>query len=67
MSKTNTNLPTHYVYVVNGDGDDANWTRIAAAWEHKNRDGMNFTIPPGIMISGRLVIRAAKSTDSAEA
>ncbi|WP_426424190.1 hypothetical protein [Bradyrhizobium genosp. A] len=67
MTKTNTNRPTHFVYVVTGDGDDANWTQIAAAWEHRSGDGMNFIVPPGIMVSGKLVIRAAKSANSAQA
>ncbi|WP_426422571.1 hypothetical protein [Bradyrhizobium genosp. A] len=53
--------PIHLVLVVDGDGDNANWTQIDAAWKHKDSDGMNIVIPPGIMISGKLVIRAAKS------
>jgi hypothetical protein len=60
-TKTQTNRPTHLVFVVDGDGDAANWTQIGAAWKHKDSDGMNIVIPPGILISGKLVIRAAKS------
>jgi hypothetical protein len=66
MSKSNSNRPTHFVFVVDGDGDDANWTQIAAAWKHKDSDGMNIVIPPGIMVSGKLVIRAAKSAAPAQ-
>jgi hypothetical protein len=60
-SNNNTNRPSHLVFVVDGDGESANWTQIGAAWKHKDSDGMNVVIPPGIMISGKLVIRAAKS------
>ncbi len=62
MTKSKTaNRPSHLVYVVDGDGDDANWTQIAAAWEHNDSDGLNVVLPPGIMVSGKLVIRRPKS------
>ncbi|MBR0967092.1 hypothetical protein JQ554_28080 [Bradyrhizobium diazoefficiens] len=64
MTKSNTNRPTHLLYVV--DSDNANWTQIGAAWQHKDSDGMNIVIPPGIMISGKLVIRAAKGDATAK-
>jgi hypothetical protein len=59
-TKTNTNRPTHLVFVADGDGDAANWTQIDVAWQHKDCDGMNVVVPPGVMITGKLVIRAAK-------
>ena len=34
--------PTHRLYRVLGDGSDANWTPIGAAWPHK--DGLGFSI-----------------------
>jgi hypothetical protein len=68
MTKSNANHPTHLVYVVSGDGDDASWNRIAAAWEQKDLDGMNIFIPPGVTVSGKLVIRSFKDGEtSAEA
>jgi hypothetical protein len=66
MTKSLSNRPTHFVYVVDGDGDDATWTQIAAAWKHKDGDGMNIVIPSGVMVSGKLVIRAAKSASSTQ-
>jgi hypothetical protein len=60
MTKSSTNRPTHLVYVVNGDGDEANWSQIAAAWQHKDSDGMSIFVPPGVFVTGKLVIRAIK-------
>ncbi|MDF0522835.1 hypothetical protein P0R31_36990 [Bradyrhizobium yuanmingense] len=58
---TSTNAPSHLVYVVTGEGESATWTQVAAAWKHRDNDGLNVIIPPGIMISGKLVVRAAKT------
>lgn len=48
--------PTHRLYSVQGDGEDANWTPIGAAWLHRDGKGFNIhcdTIP----LQGRLVLR----------
>ncbi|WP_407193236.1 hypothetical protein [Bradyrhizobium sp. STM 3566] len=62
MTKSTTNG-----FIVDGDGDDASWTEIGAAWKHKDSDGMNIVIPPGITVSGKLVVRAAKNPQAVEA
>jgi hypothetical protein len=44
--------PTHTIYLVTGEGEKANWTKLAAAWAHK--DGKGFG---GECALGRIVIR----------
>jgi hypothetical protein len=53
------NLPSHGVFVVEGEGEKAYWTRIGCAWAHKDGDGFNVQIA-AIPLTGRLVIRARK-------
>lgn len=49
--------PTHRLYRVLGDGDQAIWTPIGAAWP--NKDGMGFNLScDAIPLQGRLVLRA---------
>ncbi|MDQ0465572.1 hypothetical protein QO010_003361 [Caulobacter ginsengisoli] len=45
--------PTHRLYHVAGDGPDAIWSQVAAAWPHA--DGKGFTIP--VPFLGRIVMR----------
>ena len=48
--------PSHRLYRVLGDGTDANWTPIGAAWP--NKDGMGFNIMgDAVPLTGRLVLR----------
>ena len=51
--------PTHTAYVVvePTDGADrkATWHPIGTVWPHKNGDGFDLVIPPGVTVSGRLV------------
>lgn len=51
------NLPTHGVYVVEGEGDRAFWTKVGAAWPHNDGNGFNVTLT-AVPLSGRLVIRS---------
>lgn len=39
---TKTTALTHIAYQVRGNGDQSYWTRIGAAWAHK--DGKGFTL-----------------------
>ena len=45
-----------------GEGDNAFWTKISAAWEHEDRKGFNIllTAKP---LNGRLVIREPKPVE----
>jgi hypothetical protein len=60
MAKENTastkSLPTHEAFVIDGEGKNARWTRIGAAWPHQDGHGFNVSLTT-IPLSGRLVIR----------
>ena len=58
MQKENK-APTHGVFVVEGEGDTAFWTRIGAAWAHQDGQGFNLALA-AVPLSGRLVVRASK-------
>lgn len=66
---TNTNdvssgrKPTHTIYNVIGEGEKARWTRIGAAWAHKDGKGLNLE-PEYIPIYGRIVIRVSSDQKS---
>jgi hypothetical protein len=57
---TTRTTPTHDVYVVEGKGDKAFWTKIGAAWQHADGKGLNVTLS-FIPLDGRVVIRTAKT------
>ena len=64
MSNDTTNTtPTHHVYVVDGKGDNAFWTKIGAAWQHADGNGLNLTLSL-LPLDGRVVIRTAKAADA---
>lgn len=49
--------PTHRIYRVQGDGQNASWTPIGAAWP--NKDGNGFSIScDAVPLQGRIVMRA---------
>lgn len=56
---TKPKLPTHAVFIVEGEGETAFWTKIGAGWAHKNGDGINIQLA-AMPTGGRLVIRTAK-------
>jgi hypothetical protein len=58
-------LPSHGVFVVEGEGDRAYWTKIGAAWPHQDGDGFNVTLS-AVPLSGRIVIRARKDKEAGE-
>lgn len=57
---TTSTTPTHHVYVVEGKGDNAFWTKIGAAWQHADGNGLNITLSL-LPLDGRVVIRTAKA------
>jgi len=62
-SNDQTNNPTHIVYSVTGEGDNAYWDKIGAAWEHQDREGMTQVL----RILGhetKLVVRKAKNNNT---
>ncbi len=59
------NRPSHEAYVVEGNRQNAIWTKIGAAWPHD--DGTGFTVKlTAIPLSGRLVLRVPKAKDAAQ-
>ena len=50
------NLPSHGVFTVEGEGDRAFWTKIGAAWQHKDGDGFNVSLT-ALPLSGRITAR----------
>ncbi len=58
--------PTHRLYRVLGDGSDASWTPIGAAWP--NKDGLGFSIVcDAVPLQGRIVMRVIKDAEEADA
>jgi len=57
--------PTHCLYNVTGDGDNASWTQIGAAWQHGDKNGFNI-VCNAMPIGGRMVMRLItdKSTEA---
>lgn len=54
----NSRKPTHRLFHVTGDGGNAFWTPIGAAWP--NKDGKGFSLSCDAMpLTGRIVMREA--------
>jgi hypothetical protein len=60
----NASKPTHTAYVVEGDGEKANWTEIGALWPHEDGKGFNLALR-ALPVNGRLVIRVRKEKKEA--
>ena len=57
--------PTHKVFVVEERGedkDDAFWTRVGSAWQHKDGKGYNVVLS-ALPVNGRLVLRTFSEDD----
>jgi len=59
-NKTSTSkAPTHIAYQIrDGKGDKGYWTRIGAAWQHKDGSGFNIQLE-SVPLDGRITIRIA--------
>lgn len=57
-----SNKPSHYLNVVTGEDENAQFTRITPLWA-TSKGGYAGNIPAGVSITGRIVITAAKSRD----
>lgn len=65
QSTQTTNKPTHRLYRVDGEGKNAFWTAIGAAWP--NRDGEGFSIScDAVPLHGRIVMRRIIERAAAE-
>lgn len=57
--------PTHAIYHVRGEDKNEYWTRVGAAWIHKDGEGLSLALDFVPMNdSGRLVVRANKPGDA---
>jgi hypothetical protein len=45
--------PSHRLYQVIGEGDDAQWLELAAAWPHKDNKGYTILAP----FLGKIIMR----------
>lgn len=59
-NSTSHSRPSHAVYVVEGEGQDAYWTRIGSAWAHSDGDGFNIQLS-ALPMNGRLTVRKPKA------
>jgi hypothetical protein len=63
---TQNRAPTHSLFFVTGDRENARWTRIGAAWP--NQDGKGFSMAhDAAPIGGRIVMRETKPQAESDA
>lgn len=55
-TKGNDKRPTHIVWQVIGENDDAYWNRIGAGWANKDGKGISIRLDAA-PLHGRIVIR----------
>lgn len=58
-NQTRSRRPSHAVYIVEGEGESAFWTKIGAAWENDDGQGFNLQLS-ALPLTGRLVVRKPK-------
>lgn len=56
---TTKNKPSFIAYTVEGQGKQASWTRIGAAWPHQHGEGLNIDLG-ALPINGRIVLMPPK-------
>jgi hypothetical protein len=54
--------PAYDAFVVEGDGQEAFWTKIGAAWSHEDGNGFNLQLA-SMPLTGRVALRIPKSRD----
>jgi hypothetical protein len=59
MKPTQKSRP-YAVYVVEGEGEKAFWTKIGAAFAHEDGEGFNILLT-ALPVNGRMVIRKPKA------
>jgi hypothetical protein len=62
------NNPTHNGYIVvdapEGSDKKPQWFQIAPGWFHGDKQGLDLIIPPGVTVTGRIVIRLNKPREA---
>lgn len=57
--------PSHRLFQVIGEGEDANWNTIGAAWPNKDGKGFNL-LCHAVPLHGRMVMRAITEREEPE-
>lgn len=65
QQETRNSKPTHGVYVIEGEGERAFWTKLGAAWAHNDGEGFNIQLS-AVPLTGRLVLRTMKEKDGGQ-
>jgi hypothetical protein len=63
MKRKQKDFRPHGVFVVDGEGDNAFWTKIGAAWLHEDGKGFNILLT-AMPVSGKLVVREPKPQEA---
>ena len=56
---TEKQRPAFDAYVVDGDGKEAFWSKIGAAWPHEDGKGYNIQLT-AIPVNGRIALRSPR-------
>lgn len=57
-NETSTKAPTHIAYQVRDGNQKGYWTRIGAAWQHKDGKGLNIQLD-AVPLDGKIALRLA--------
>jgi hypothetical protein len=58
--------PSHGIYVVQGEGENARWIKIGAAWKNKDGKGMNLILD-SLPLTNKVVVREFTEKEAAPA
>lgn len=58
--------PAFIAWHVAGEGKKSYWTRVGAAWKHKDGEGLNLQLDLVPLAGGRIVLRSPKDEDKQE-
>lgn len=58
VTTPSSNAPTHVAYQVRDGKDKGFWTRVGAAWQHKDGKGFNLQLD-AVPLDGRIQLRVA--------
>jgi len=56
QTKQTDRKPTHRLYIVTGDGENAKWLPVGAAWPHEDGNGFSLAVE-ALPLQGRIALR----------
>lgn len=62
--KKEAKRPTHAIYVIQGEGKAERWTKIGAAWPHKDGQGLGLVLDALPTGNGRVALRVITEKDA---